>query len=273
MQYASSAYWNNYLLMTVSPFTVQTQNEGGIYHRAHRGIVALDLDSSANASPDAGIDFRWSGLWTGIRPIQLVKAHIAGVERCFAFSFDRDGKNRLYEIGVAGEDDFSTQKTSKIVGQFWTRRYSFSGRPERYILKELNGGEITISEIRERVGLKVEYRGDSTPCWSEFLPDKEVGCDYCEQEKDCDPDVSEERYSRVKLPTPSAKDCNAAGGKARVATEFQLRVTTTGRYAVDRFRISAQGNVPDPPAASCGDNSCEPIKCCSRDEFDLYYII
>jgi hypothetical protein len=235
-------------------------------------MVVLDLDHSSGASPDANIDFRWNGLWTGVRPIQILKAYIAGVERCLIFSYDSDGRNRLYEVGVSGEDDYAEGIQKKVVGQFWTRRYAFGDRAARHVLKELNGGEISVSELKERGSIEIEYRKDASVCWNEFMPPKIIGCDVCSIDS-CSPELSEQRYLRIKLPTPSNKDCVPGQGLSRIGSEFQIRITTEGRYAIDRFRISAQGNIPDSPTSTCGEDNCEKIICCPNEDYDIYSII
>jgi hypothetical protein len=272
IRYASAAYWNNYILMTVSPYVVFSSNENHGDHRPHRGFVVLDLDPASSASPDANLTFRWNGIWTGINPIQVTKAFINNVERCFAFSYDNDGVNRLYEVKRAGTNDYVNGKNVKIISQFTTKRFNFAGDDlvGDFMLKEINGGELWASRIKEKVGLHVEYRPDSYPCWSDLQPYREFHCDYCTPEQEnCEPAVSQEVYKRFKFPTPSKKDCREDGGTPRVGTAFQLRVTMVGAMNVDRFRISATANIADPPNDNCEDE-CRQIKCCSNEDFELY---
>lgn len=76
LDYSSAVLFDNRLLMTCLPEPLPNSC-------VHGGIIALDFDlisGMTNTLPPA-----YDGLWTGIKPLQLVKGRFGGDERCFAF--------------------------------------------------------------------------------------------------------------------------------------------------------------------------------------------
>lgn len=279
-QFASAAFFNNWVLCTVNPYVIQQTDKGA--HRPHRALAILDLDISANPSPDTGINFRWNGLWTGPQVTQILTAQIRNQTRCFVFSFDRDQKNRLYELTLNGADDYAEGTYKKIVSTFTTKRYNFTdtGKTNTFLRKQIQAGEIWTSEVAERSKLSVEYRGDSFKCWNQLMPEVEFGCDYCTPEAiDCTPEISQPRYRRYKFTTPDPDVCQTGEDIPAVeGSEFQVKINLEGRVTVDRVRIGVdtKGNletmIGDCPE-TVAEETCEPVDCCSEVDLSFYTII
>lgn len=273
-QFASAMFFNNYLISTVAPETKRTASEG--LNRYHRGMIVLDLDQSASPSPDAQLSFRWNGLWTGVRPTQLLSALIAGQQRGFVFSFDKDDKNRLYEVTTEYGDDYGPNGTSKTASFFTTGRYDFarSQATNRFIRKRITGGEMWLSEIGGEVTSQVEYRADSNPCWSELKVPTTYGCNPCSPvlKAECVPARGGKRYKRYKFNSPDTEECNdIAGIPAVEGSEFQIKVSLTGNANVDRVRLMANiKNNEDSPIGDCPEEEqeCPEIICCPERYWD-----
>jgi hypothetical protein len=276
-QFASTMFFNNYLINTVAPETKRTDDVG--LHRYHRGMVVLDLDQSSSPSPDAQLSFRWNGIWTGFRPTQLLTALIRGEKRGFGFSFDKDNRNRLYEITITQGDDFGPNGTRKIESFFTTGRYDFSRTEQtnKFLRKKITGGEMWMSEIKGEVESSVEYRSDSNPCWSELKVPTTYGCDSCSPVvTDCVPQRGGNRYKRYKFNTPDPSECNDLAGIPSVeGSEFQIKVNLVGSTTVDRVRIMANiKNNEDSPVGDCPEENqeCEPFLCC-QEKYWEYNIV
>lgn len=277
-QFASTIFFNNYLISTVSPQTYRTAGVEGL-NRYHRGMVVLDLDQSSTPAPDAQLQFRWNGVWTGIRPTQLLTALIQGEKRGFGFSFDADNKNRLYEFTIAQGDDYGPNGSKQIESFFTTGRYDFnrSGATNKFLRKKITGGEMWMSEIKGEVQSSVEYRADSNPCWSELKVPTTFGCDPCSpQVTECFPQRSGNRYKRYKFNTPDPSECNDLAGIPSVeGSEFQIKVNLTGAATVDRVRLMANiKNNDDSPVGDCPEENqeCEPFLCC-QEKYWNYNIV
>jgi hypothetical protein len=277
-QFASTMFFNNYLISTVAPQTYRAEGVEGL-NRYHRGMVVLDLDQSSSPAPDAQLQFRWNGIWTGIRPTQLLTALITGEKRGFGFSFDADNKNRLYEFTVAQGDDYGPNGSRQIESFFTTGRYDFnrSGATNKFLRKKITGGEMWISEIKGEVNSSAEFRADSNPCWSELKVPTTFGCDPCSPVvTECFPQRGGNRYKRYKFNTPDPSECNDLAGIPSVeGSEFQIRVHLTGAATVDRVRLMANiKNNDDSPVGDCPEENqeCEPFSCC-QEKYWEYNIV
>jgi hypothetical protein len=277
-QFASTMFFDNYLISTVSPQTYRATNAEGL-NRYHRGMVVLDLDQSSSPAPDAQLQFRWNGIWTGIRPTQLLTALIQGEKRGFGFSFDADNKNRLYEFTIAQGDDYGPNGSRQIESFFTTGRYDFnrSGATNKFLRKKITGGEMWMSEIKGEVQSSAEFRADSNPCWSELKVPTTFGCDPCSpQVTECFPQRGGNRYKRYKFNTPDPSECNDLAGIPSVeGSEFQIKVNLTGAATVDRVRLMANiKNNDDSPVGDCPEENqeCEPFLCC-QEKYWNYNIV
>lgn len=272
-QFASTMYYNNYIVSTVAPQTKKNSAPG--LHRFHRGMLALDLDQASSPSPDANLTFRWNGIWTGFRPTQLLTAIIQGEKRGFGFSFDPDEKNRLYEINDTYGDDYGPNGTSRIKGFVTTGRYDFSRTQatNKFLRKKLTGGDMWLSAIPGEVTSSVEYRADSNPCWNELKIPTTFGCSACEPAliNNCTPRRGGNQYKRYKFTTPDPSECNDIAGIPSVeGSEFQLKINLTGQATVDRVRIMANiKNNDDSPIGDCPEDDQEcPDICCPERYWD-----
>ena len=275
-QFASTMYVNNYLVSTVAPQTKKNNAKG--LHRYNRGMVVLDLDQTASPSPDADLTFRWNGLWTGFRPIQLLTAIIDGQKRGFGFSFDTDERNRLYEITNERSEDYGPQGTSQIKSFVTTGRYDFnkSGLTNKFIRKKITGGEMWMSNIPGEVNSQVDFRSDSNPCWSELKVPTTFGCPPCTPTliDDCTPRRGGNQYKRYKFTTPDPSKCNdIAGIPAVEGSEFQLKISLTGVATVDRVRVMANiKNNEDSPIGDCPEDDQECAEICCPERYWDYSI-
>jgi hypothetical protein len=276
-QFASTMYYDNYLISTVAPETKRTNAPG--LNRYHRGMVVLDLDQGSSPAPDAQLTFRWNGLWTGIRPTQLVQASINGEKRGFAFSFDDDNQNRLYEITNKYGDDFGQRGTVRIKSFFTTGRYDFSRSQatNKFLRKRITGGEMWLSDIPGDVTSMVEYRADSNPCWNELKPETTFGCPPCSPVRTslCTPRLGGSLYKRYKFTTPDPAECNEITEIPAIeGSEFQIKVTLEGDATVDRVRLMANlKNNEDSPIGDCPEDQDEcPTNLCCQERYWDYSI-
>ena len=277
-QFASTIFFDNYLISTVAPQTYRAAGVEGL-NRYHRGMVVLDLDQSSSPAPDAQLSFRWNGIWTGFRPTQLLTALIQGEKRGFGFSFDKDNKNRLYEFTTAQGDDYGPNGTRQIESFFTTGRYDFnrSGATNKFLRKKITGGEMWMSEIKGEVDSYVDFRADSNPCWSELKVPTTFGCNPCSPKvTECIPQKNGNRYKRYKFNTPDPSECNDLAGIPSVeGSEFQIKVALTGAATVDRVRLMANiKNNDDSPVGDCPEENeeCEPFLCC-QEKYWKYNIV
>lgn len=256
-RFASAIYFDNRILCTVSPFLGHPKDTANGNHRYHRGIVSLDLDQASGVQGDTA--YNWDGLWTGIRPCALLKLGT----RAFAFSYDSDGENRIYEIKKGGLHD-SIEDTPVQTSWFYlTKRFDWkdSQRSNEFEVKEIIGGECWVSNIRDRIQVGVDFRADNSPCWHPILNPYNFGSDFGN-----DFLFSAPRYGRFKFLSPESQSCTGAPYPTTHGSQHQVMVYGTGQVKVDRLRIamaskndsnSPQGTCEEDDAKTSLDNACK----------------
>lgn len=256
LRFVSMESINNRLLATCA-IKLEPCDMGGA-HRFGMGMVALDFDKGSTVNTKPG--FSWDGLWTGIRPIQLLKLNVDDAQRGFAVSHDDDGKNRIYEMLQSGRNDEVDGKKRKIVS-FYHTPYLFEQQEpnEAPVLKKLIGAHAHVSDILDEVSISMEYRPDYYPEWTPLMKEKIMGCD----------DVEKDKHGNIVLPgygknhrafkTTSVKGSCSLGvkGLSNVAYHYQLRVSITGAATVNLLQAQIS------PKQDFKENSCiEDTKRC-----------
>jgi hypothetical protein len=283
-QFESAMFFDNRIIATVSPFTVANANPNYGLHRPSRAMIVLDVELESRINPDASMPTRWNGLWEGPQPTQLLTAQINGVQRGFCFSFDADGVNRLYELQnssvlATGIDDYSQVYGSvPIKSYFTTKRFDFTPNPgtSKFVRKQLAGGELWVSNLKEKVSFSMSYAPDSYPCFTQLgntISISENGCVPIQE--NCTPFISRPKYSQVKFPSPDINDCQSSNQiNLQEGAEFQMKVEITGSCIVDRLRIYAVLNAGlDLPQGVCIGDEIDPIVCCPQNDLDYYRIV
>ena len=261
LRYASMAYFDNRILCTVFPQREPNQYGYGD-HRFFNGLVALDLDPGSTTSNVEG-GFGWDGLWTGPRPTQILTIDISGRRRCFVLSFDKDRKNRTYELTTTT----GTDPNNRPIESFYvTKKLSFGNLIQPLRLEGGRGLRVT---TRGRSSFKVEYRPDDHPCWHPIGSEVGLGCETC-QEGSCAP-LRQPNTLTFNLPSPKDTEClQGAPGLAYYGSEFQFKVASIGDNDIKWFYISAEDNIDSNELVTC-DQECKPITCCTEYDFDYQW--
>lgn len=267
LQYNSQASWNNFLFSTCSPQLERANNLYAGHHRFHRGFVVMDMEPESN-SVRSGAPV-WQGMWTGIRPTQFVTGRLENEDRCFAFSYDRDGVNRLYEITREGTDDIFNSQPVKIFSYYDTASLGVvQGTSGILDVKNVLGGELELSNLREEVETSISIRPDSSPCFVE-VENFRAGCDC--RPRECGKTFSQPRWFR-KIFSANSRVCDPSTGKTATNVKlWQGRVRMTGSATVEMlaFRFSPQ---PIPTATNCWNDSCQPVSCCPDADAYSYHV-
>jgi len=286
-QFESAMFFDNRLIATVSPFTVANTNPAYGLHRPSRAMIVLDVEQPARVEADASLPTRWNGLWEGPQPTQLLTAQINGVQRGFAFSFDADGVNRLYELQnssvlATGVDDYSQVYGSVPIKSFFiTKRFDFTPNEgaSKFVRKQLVGGEMWVSNLKEEVTASCDFRPDSYACFNTLLDPIKIGLNECTPVvSNCTPLVSQPRYQQIRFPSPDIDKCESFNEiPLQEGAEFQLKINLQGSCIVDRVRLSVIFNDKiDLPQGYCPDtfyNAPAPVNCCSINDLDYYRIV
>jgi len=274
LEFVPMVSFKNMILCGCSPFVSRPNNAEFGMHRYCRGMVVFDADAMSTAGRDGAPV--WHGMWSGIRPWAFAQGFLNGGNHCYAFSYDRDGRNRLYEITLTdGDDLFGSQKrkiqssfTSAMLGSVETVTNFFQP-------KILNGGTLELSEIKGQISFTVEYKPDGTPCWV-YVDSGEPGCD-CPTRKTCAEDptrplTAAPQWARKNLQQISDKVCTPGSVQpANVFHHCQSRISGIGSFRIDRFNFRFQLRT-DAQIAQCMGQNCAPIDCCPNVDDYAYHI-
>ena len=286
-QFESAMFFDNRLIATVSPFTVANANPSYGLHRPSRAMIVLDVEQESRIEADAALPTRWNGLWEGPQPTQLLTAQINGVQRGFCFSFDADGVNRLYELQnssvlATGVDDYSQVYGSIPIKSFFiTKRFDFvpNQGASKFVRKQLVGGEMWVSNLKEEITASCDFRPDSYACFNALLDPIKIGFNECTPiATNCTPVVSQPLYQQIRFPSPNIDKCESFNEiPLQEGSEFQVKINLEGACIVDKIRLAVIFNDKiDLPQAYCPDtfyNAPEPVNCCPINDLDYYRIV
>jgi hypothetical protein len=205
--------------------------------------VVLDLDQPTT-SGEAKLS--WDGLWTGVRPCSYIKLG----KRCFVFSHDTDGQNRIYEIKKDGVDDRFNGNPVKTKWFYLTKQFSWdsSQRTNAFETKQLLGGDVWISKVHNKIKFGIDYRPDNNPCWYQAMKETEYGSDFKNSYE-----FSLPRYDRLYMQSPQEKCTNNV--KTNHGAIFQFMVYGQGDVKIDRLRVAVDiSNDPTPMGGGCFKN-------------------
>lgn len=259
-RFNTATYFDNRIIGTTQPeLSIPRYSEFG-NHRYHRGMVVLDVEPPTGTPGDQ--EYNWDGLWTGMRPCSFIKLG----KRCFAFSHDADGENRIYEVKKDGRNDRIDGKSVKTKWFYITKKYTWQSEFET---KQLLCGDLWVSEVTDKVKIGIDYRADNSPCWLQAMKKTDFGNDMSGTLE-----FSHPRYDRLYMQSPKT-DCQ---GGSRVPPDhgavFQFMVYGEGAIRIDRLRAGVnQITDPTPMGGDCYKNNDKKRDKTCKLENDFEYNI
>lgn len=271
LEFATMVTWQNMMICGCSPQVQKPNNSAFGFHRFCRGMVVFDADSMSTAGRDG--EPVWHGMWSGVRPWAFAVGYIGNQERAFAFSYDRDGRNRLYEFTLTnGDDVFGASTSRKIYSQYTTGMFGdVADVTNPFSPKTFSGGVVEFSEVLNASEISIQYRPDGSPCWVQ-VDRGTPGCD-CPTRVECPETLTAmPQYGRKYFESVDLNKC-LPGTSLNAATfhHCQVRVQMVGSLTIDRLNIRFNLK-PDGQLAECLGNNCEPIDCCPAVDDYAYHI-
>lgn len=272
LKFVPMVSWQNMVITGFSPQLTPPSNPCAGFHRYCRGMVILDAQSMSTTSRDGAPV--WHGAWTGIRPWGFAQGYIQGADRCFAMSFDRDGRNRLYEFTL---DDANDSFESAPRKQFWRYDTAALGQVEArcsyFDLKKMTGGQIVLSGIKGQGDVAVKMIPDGAPCVVPFSGG-DVGCDCPVSEVPCQAGSAPQQANIYLSNPPVDGPDSCVPGTVQPGGMFhytQVRVSGHGTMAVERMRVRFEARQAG-ETAECIVENCEPVTCCMNADDFSYHI-
>lgn len=269
LEFVPQVSWQNMVFTGCSPLWEQPNTQDFGYHRYCRGMVILDADSMSTTGRDGAPV--WHGMWSGVRPWAFAKGIIQNQERCFVFSFDRDGRNRLYEMTLTLDNDVFETQPKKVTSFYLTGEFgTVEARTNAFAPKIFNGGVIEYSGLTGESHFNVQYRPDGSPCWVD-VKQGDTGCDCPGREGECPNPYAAPQWGRAYFPKVDKGCVPGSTQPANVFHHCQVRVNMNGPFTVNRLNIRMDLQT-DAQTAKCITPDCNPIDCCAAADDYAYHI-
>jgi hypothetical protein len=152
-----AASFKNKVFFSVNPYrmpAVDFDTGYPISDFAHGGLAVLELDSLTSfGTPSKPV---WTGLWTGINPMDMAVFD----DRAFLMSKDASNINRLYEMDASINHDIAECKIRQIRSRVYTRELDFK---DPFLNKELHSVDFNFDSIKGDFKLDVQYKPSHAP--------------------------------------------------------------------------------------------------------------
>jgi len=220
LKYVSTAFWNNYALVTVA----------GTDTRYFQGIVALDTAATHALAGNSNPAF--PGVWTGYSFAQVVNAERLGRNEVFVFV---EGPRLLRLDEDATQDVDSAGESVNIESRLVTRSYNFG---DAGMVKKLQHLDLWLSGIYVDSTISVYFRPTGYPKWC-LMGSREVeaAAGY----------PGYRRRLRFSI-EDATQFCNTMTKELLpVGTEFQFAIEIEGSATLERGLAHATREVEAPP--------------------------
>jgi hypothetical protein len=276
LQFVSSEYFDNRLLMTVSP----RWSNGRCWFG---GLMSLDFNALSSFGKTITKP-SYDGIWTGLNISEIR----GGGGRCWMAGIDEVGRNSLYEVtldeqvlvgDVNDELDVRRVRGQIVSGAYVTKELG-SHSPKRLI-----GGKFTVRNVRERVDLGIDYKKDGEQCWQpwdgySFCADTVLCTLQPSDEEPCErPFVANPQYRvPIVLRQPDALEAKsnnppdgagAFGASMVNGYEFQSRFRFEGNVQLRWLEMEFNPGYEKPVSGCVPTEDCSYSNVCCEDMWEF----
>lgn len=254
--YASGVWFNNRLLMTLSPQITDK-------HRYFQGLAVLDYDLLSVLNRYSGTIYTsdpqpaYDGIWSGLNIAQITKTFFGSTERCFLFTWDgATNGNQLWELST--QDSFDNG-ACPIQSWVETGSYNFNTLPN---LKKLMGADLWLDQLQGKVNFDFSWLPDQYPFWipwASFEQSDGLPCGTTvarNQFLSCQVPVNSplQYRSRLRLQQPEfSPDGTETQYPLNFGYDFRFRIAWTGRCRIKGFRVFADAQMEETTGTKPGD--------------------
>jgi hypothetical protein len=206
----------------------------------------------------------WTGLWTGVRPMDMVTLG----DRAFIITKD-DNINRIYEVNPQINYDTADDHIRYARARIYTKEYDFKDPFEN---KEIHSVDFNFDSIQGDFKIDVKYKPSHAPCFYDWREFKHYApWRTCDIPESCFLNGFAPHHIRdFTLGAPTADLCSPITTDFyKVFRKLQLMITLEGKYwEVHEIRIKA---MPRPKIET--ETVCDPYPkvavcdCCFDDWF------
>lgn len=232
---AVMGYHNGRILCSVRPYRTLAYDRIGrrVSDFTHGGFVVLDTETIASLLSEGTP--AWSGIWTGICPMEI--ATIAG--RCFVISKDGDAINALYEINEDGDVDIVRGCHRNIASRIYTRAYDFK---DPYQLKREHSIAMHLQDIQGCLDLEISRKPSHGHRWMKYATWKHCApVDTCKGCYSYANSYAPHKIRQLSFGDPLETGCNPITNDELGSfsdLQFKIDISAPG-WVLEDFRVRA----------------------------------
>jgi len=241
--------YNNKVFFSANPYrqaAIDFHSGGAISDYAFGGLVVLEFDNVVSMGEASNPT--WAGLWTGVRPMDMV---VSGDD---SFIIAKDGGiNSIYKVNPDLTYDTADGKIRQIRSRIYTREFNFKNPFQN---KEVHSIDFNIDEIKGDFKICVDYKPSHAHgyhFWRSFT--HTVPWRDCGIPDSCLLNGYAHQYIReFNLGSPDVNECDAITGEAyTLFRKILLRITITGiNWELHELNVNAI-----PRARNLTESLCE----------------
>lgn len=263
---AFASYFNNKIFFSVNPYrTTATDFDSAvpISDYAHGGMAVMELDNYVSGGE--ATKATWAGLWTGVRPMDMVNLD----DRAFIISKDSSNINQLYEVLPDQTYDSSGSKVRYIRSRIYTKEYAFKDPHQN---KELHSLDVNFGSMQGDFKFDVKFKPAHSPYffpWKTF--ERKIPWRTCGIPTGCELNGFAPQMIRdFTIGAPHTDDCDPSTEDLyRIFKNVQLQFTVEGKYwEIQEYRIKAAVSTTSPIE---NEKLCEeypPVVMCEQCDDD-----
>jgi len=264
------SYFRNKVFFSVNPYRQAAIDYDSLFtisDYAFGGLVVMELDSlTAFGQASKPI---WAGLWTGIRPMDMVTIGDGG-DRAFVIAKD-NGINRLYEIDPDITYDTADNKARLVRSRIYTKEYDFK---DPFQNKEIHSINFNFDTIQGDFTLDLKYKPSHAACFSPWrtfnfyapwrtfdIPDGCILDGYAGQ-----------HIRDFTFGAPNEDLCSPVTSDFfKVFRKIQLEITITAKYwEIHEIKVNAMPKPLSPLQTICDPFPKVAVCDCKSDDWEIF---
>jgi hypothetical protein len=236
----------NRIFFSVAPFQVSAQTLEGHKVRAftHGGIIVLELDNISSIAATANP--AWTGLWTGINPVDAIE-----IEGVLYFVCSDSNGNTIFQMDETKSYDVFEGEEKNITCRLYTREYDFG---QRFFDKENLSIDYNFCKVSGKFQILAEYKANHFARWTKW-----ADFEHCAETQTCDPgcgplvQLAEHAFRDLNFGDPEEVECDpVTQDLSSVFRKLQLRLTIRARnWRLEEIRLRAEMIPEDKTAPFC----------------------
>lgn len=249
ISYGALAYYRNKIFITANPYRTSAVTSSGVFTTdvAHGGFVVIELANISSLGADSPPV--WSGLWTGVRPCDI----IVNNDTCFIAGKDSSNRNSIWKLTEDFTVDKDGSKERLIKSRIYTREYAFK---DPFQDKEPHSLDIPFQGIKGELEATIEYKpnhASTYALWRKF--EHNAPYNICKTTDPCAiSGLAPHSFKEVNLGYPLEADkCDTVSNTLyKRFRKLQLKITVKAReWRIEEFIIRAISMAQNISKPSC----------------------